>query len=71
MDHPDGVTLTIKITATGELKVEGPVTNKARCYMMLEMARDAIKEYADKQAKSAIVPAPPGAERALNGHRHN
>jgi len=30
---------------TGAVNVNGPITNRGMCYLMLEMARDAIKDY--------------------------
>lgn len=54
---PSRAELIIRITAEGKCEVSGPINDKFVCYAMLESARDAIKEYADSQAKSAIIPA--------------
>ena len=48
-------TLTIIVRSTGAVEVNGPVDNKMLCYSMLEMARDAIKDHHDQQAKSPII----------------
>ncbi len=55
--------LLITMTATGELKVEGPVQQTGLCYMMLELAKDAIRTEAQKA--SPIIQVPPGARLAL------
>ena len=41
---------------TGDINVNGPVNNKGLCYLMLECARDAVKDSVDK-AQQRIVPA--------------
>jgi hypothetical protein len=33
---------------TGQVNVEGPIDNKGVCYLMLENARDAIKDHCDR-----------------------
>jgi hypothetical protein len=40
---------------TGDINVNGPVNNKGLCYLMLECARDAVKDSVDK-AQQRIVP---------------
>jgi hypothetical protein len=42
---------------TGAVKVEGPIQNKSLSYSMLECARDAIKDFTDKQAAAKVQPA--------------
>ena len=44
--------------ATGNVNVNGPINNKGICYLMLECARDAIKDCVDRA--QAIVPEPNG-----------
>jgi hypothetical protein len=34
---------------TGSINVHGPIHNKGLCYMMLESAKDAIREYCEAQ----------------------
>lgn len=34
------------------VEVEGPINDKAACYAMLELAKDAIREYSEQQAKN-------------------
>jgi hypothetical protein len=36
---------------TGDVNVNGPLTNKGVCYLMLECARDAIKDHVDTHQK--------------------
>ena len=49
--------LIITMSPSGSVSVTGPIANKAICYGMLEAAKDAIREYVEKN-KSVIVPAP-------------
>lgn len=50
--------LLITLTAEGGVNVQGPITDKVLCYGLLECARDAIRDFAEKQAAaSRIVPA--------------
>lgn len=46
---------------TGNVNVNGPIGNKGMCYLMLECARDAVKDHVDKaqQAAPAIISADP------------
>ena len=41
---------------TKQVQVNGPITDKALCYAMLECAKDAIREFQTAQAQR-IVPA--------------
>lgn len=41
--------------ATGNVNVNGPVHNKGICYLMLECARDAVKDHVDSSQK-VVVP---------------
>lgn len=50
------VEITIRVDDNGNVNVSGPISNKLMCYGMLELARDAIKNFAEKQAASPIVP---------------
>jgi hypothetical protein len=58
---PD-VQLTITLHEQGGVDVSGPISNPILCYGLLEMGRDALKEFWAKQAADGprIVPAPPG-----------
>lgn len=53
------ITLTITYDeATGNVNVNGPINNKGICYLMLECARDAVKDHVEAlQKQPAIVPA--------------
>ena len=54
-----GVSLTIVFDpASGAVAVNGPINNPMFCYGLLEMARQAIQNYAAEAAKGQrIVPA--------------
>ena len=43
---------------TGNVNVNGPVHNKGLCYLMLECARDAVKDHVDaiQRNAEAILP---------------
>jgi hypothetical protein len=41
---------------TGNVNVSGPVHNKGLCYLMLECARDAVKDHVDS-ARNVVAPA--------------
>ena len=52
-------TLTLSITfdqLTGAIGVNGPIQNPLVCYGMLEMARQAIQNFAQEQAQRKIQP---------------
>jgi len=52
-------TLTITYEPeTGNVNVNGPVHTKGVCYLMLEMARDAVHDY-KPDANGVIVPVSP------------
>ena len=53
------LTLTITLDqATGQVQVNGPIGNPLLCMGMIEMAKQAIQDYAKEQAKGMrIVPA--------------
>jgi hypothetical protein len=65
---------------TGHVNVNGPISNKGVCYLMLECARDAIKDVVDKAQRvpeitptQVIVPdsngLPPFVRRATRPKR--
>lgn len=41
--------LTITLSETGAVNVEGPLAEKLLCYGLLEIARDSIKAFNDKR----------------------
>jgi hypothetical protein len=45
--------------ATGNVNVNGPVHNKGLCYLMLECARDAVKDHVDNIQRVAVAVPPP------------
>lgn len=55
--------LVIVMDQGGGCQVAGPLDNRALCYSMLEMARDAIRDHADaaRRGQSGLVLAGPGA----------
>jgi hypothetical protein len=38
---------------TGQVRATGPIHNKGLCYMMLETARDIVKDQTDRDARGA------------------
>jgi hypothetical protein len=62
-------------TQSGVINVEGPILNRAICYLMLEMARDAVHDYKGAAAPptdfDTHVKASNGTQRdpALRRHR--
>ena len=60
-EKPSGAVVTLNITfdqMTGAVGVQGPIQNPMFCYGILEMARQAIQNYAQEQAKERrILPA--------------
>lgn len=44
----------------GNVNVNGPIANKGLSYLMLECARDAIKDNADKTIQPPIIVPPTG-----------
>ena len=50
--------LTIQMDALGNVQVSGPIDNRASCYLMLEMARDAVKDHNDKKADGPKIEIP-------------
>lgn len=48
-------TLTITVGENG-CRVEGPINDKMTCYGMLELARDAIKTFSERQANGDAPP---------------
>ena len=53
MENPK---LVIELMSDGRINVNGPIANKMLCYGMMELAKDAIREF-NAQRKSPIVPA--------------
>lgn len=48
--------LELRITydeQTGNVNVNGPIGNKGVCYLMLECARDAVKDHVDTVQRAA------------------
>jgi hypothetical protein len=39
---------------TGAVNVNGPIGNKGLCYLMLECARDAVKDHVDRNVPIAV-----------------
>lgn len=54
------VQLLIERDERGKVSISGPINDKALCYGLLECARDAIKDFIDKQAQQQITLAKPG-----------
>ena len=49
------VTLTISFEPGGPVRVDGPIADKMLSYGMLEVARDAIKDYDPAKAGPSLV----------------
>jgi len=58
------LTLTIVFnTDTGKIGVNGPIQDKVGCFGVLEVAKDAIREYHRAQEENRVQPVsvvPPG-----------
>jgi hypothetical protein len=52
--------MTIEMLEDGRIQVHGPIENKLLCYGLLELAKDAVREYADKKAWLAMQQPPAG-----------
>ena len=52
---------------TGNVNVNGRINNKGLCYLMLECARDAVKDHVDAAQKVVIPPVlvPPNGRLQL------
>jgi hypothetical protein len=58
---PDRVvaTVTIAMTNSGQIKVDGPIHNKLLCYGMLKMAEEAVRDFhAAQRAAQNLVQIP-------------
>ena len=51
------ITLTITLDEAGGIGLSGPVSNTILCYGLLELAKDAIREY-NKENQTLVKPAP-------------
>lgn len=63
----DETTLSITISESGSVSVNGPLNDKMLCYALLECARDAVKDFARPEPK--IQPPAPGDIVALTSRR--
>ena len=54
---PDKLTLTVTMHPNGKVEITGPIANKGVCYMILELAKDAIRDF--KVEDQRIVTAAP------------
>jgi hypothetical protein len=60
-------TLSITINENGSVSVNGPIDDKMLCYALLELARDAVKDFQKPEPK--IQPAAPSDIVALTSRR--
>jgi hypothetical protein len=44
--------LTITLLSDGEVLVNGPLSDKMQCFGMMECAKDAIRDWNDREAKT-------------------
>jgi len=49
--------LIIVMTADGRVNVTGPIVNKGICYQMLELAKDAIRDFKPSQIQAPNLSA--------------
>ena len=56
--------LVIDIDDQGQLNVNGPIGNKLVAFGMLELAKDAVREF-NQQAQQRVVPVTPADMAAL------
>lgn len=53
--------LTITMDRTGNVNVNGPIENRVLCYGLLEIAKDTLFEFAQKQNSGRIIQPPAGS----------
>jgi len=51
----------------GNVNVNGPINNKGICYLMLECARDAVKDHTDQAQRMLAVPAGASKDNGSTG----
>jgi len=56
--------LKIRFQSGRPVSVEGPIADRMLCYGMLEMARDAVREYNPKSVESPGEPELPDAKES-------
>ena len=61
----DRTVLTIRLTDTNQVLVDGPINDKVLCYGLLETAKDAIRDHIAVATHSSKIVVPP---IAMNGH---
>jgi len=49
--------LLVKYNADGSVSVNGPINDRLLCYGMLEMAKDAVRDYNKERESKIIKPA--------------
>lgn len=54
----ENLTLIIEQLPNGAVKVSGPIGQKALCYGLLECAKDAVRDFCDKQAQKNVIEIP-------------
>ncbi len=65
MESPVKVSLTIDVLENGQVRVNGPLQDKAFCYGILQLAMDSVRFY---RTTPLIEPATPGM---INRLQHN
>jgi hypothetical protein len=46
--------LLITMEDSGQVRVDGPIGNKVLCFGLLEIAKEAVREYAEKNQKLVV-----------------
>ena len=59
----------ITLTDAGQITVEGPIEQRMLAFGMLEVAKDVIRELAQKSAENKVQLAPPGLVEVLKTGR--
>jgi hypothetical protein len=50
--------MTIKVFASGDVNVEGPLDQSLYCYGMLEQAKDLVRSYSEQQRRQSMAKKP-------------
>lgn len=58
------MTITYDTAARG-IRVEGPISDKGVCYMMLELAKDAVRSNVDRQLGDSRIVQPFRQSRSM------
>jgi len=54
---PPGIKLVIEVLPGGNVNVNGPITDKYLCQILMDMAMDLIVDHISTQVERRVVPA--------------